>query len=575
MKLLGLAVIASLAFPAVSADLPVYPVEVRVDCKSAEAAEKAELKFLPLPEGKKVAFSCRWDDSNPRHLLMRNLLKKHGYKATFYLHDSGNKPFWEKAFPALHSDGFTVGNHTWGHRELPNLTPAGILYEILGWSIRLECRARQPVNAFVVPYGKIHSQFFPNVPQTIGSCLKRAGLLGGPDRGPDMPKLLHLPENEWFSSRIIRPGDRNTKPEKFDADVERHLAEAKGKPVHLTLGIHTLHSDADFLELEESLKKYAHCPDWWYCNENEYLAYSYMFRNAKIERKTVKGNQAVFQIMLPCPELLGSDFPLWAECGGKQFPIRHTRKIPVKIGMANLAGKCALYPDLSAKISWLTSNKIRLTLDNAGAPLENVLLSLRLPPHFPETVLYRNLDKITGKISIEWPVKPACQRRSAGKQLTALQLDFRRDGIQSRLWVVDQQEIRPETPVHPVHCSAKPFTVQDLEKIALPDAPLPSGKFHPAHHAVNQRNGVYDVRIPGRRTGKETLTAVMDFSGGTEMLLKGELPGTILLNGSKLLPQKNLLKFAAPEGKCRLLLVYPPGKRSVRQLVLIPDRKSE
>ena len=158
---------------------------------------------------------------------------------------------------------------------------------------------------------------------------------------------------------------------------------------------------------------------------------------------------------------------------------------------------------------------------------------------------------------------------------SALQLDFRRGGIQSRLWVIDQQEIRPETPVHPVHCSAKPFTVQDLEKITLPDAPLPSGKFHPAHHAVNQRNGVYDVRIPGRRTGKETLTAVMDFSGGMEMLLNGELPGTILLNGSKLLPQKNLLKFAAPEGKCRLLLVYPPGKRPVRQLVLIPDRKSE
>ena len=59
------------------------------------------------------------------------------------------------------------------------------------------------------------------------------------------------------------------------------------------------------------------------------------------------------------------------------------------------------------------------------------------------------------------------------------------------------------------------------------------------------------------------------------MVLKGELPETILLNGSKLLPQKNHLKFAASEGKCRLLLIYPPSKRMVRQLVLIPDRKSE
>ena len=81
--------------------LPRYPVEVKAECPTPEAAAAAKLKFLELPEGKKVAFSARWDDSSVRHLLMRGLMKKHGYKATFYLHDTGRKEFWEKVFPSL------------------------------------------------------------------------------------------------------------------------------------------------------------------------------------------------------------------------------------------------------------------------------------------------------------------------------------------------------------------------------------------------------------------------------------------------------------------------------------------
>ena len=218
--------------------LPGYPVEVKAECPTPEAAAAAELKFLELPEGKKVAFSARWDDSSDRHLLMRELMKKHGYKATFYLHDTGRKEFWEKVFPALIADGFTVGDHTWGHRELPQLTPRGIHYEILGWKIRLEQRSNQPVTAFVLPYGKFNSRFFQGVPELIGCSLHRAGILGGPDFSPEIHRHYGLKENEFFGSLLVRPGDLNTRPEKFDADVERHLKAAAGKPVPGFLACH-------------------------------------------------------------------------------------------------------------------------------------------------------------------------------------------------------------------------------------------------------------------------------------------------------------------------------------------------
>ena len=51
-----------------------YLVDVTVECENEEAAYSAYLKFLPLPQGKEVAFSCRWDDSSLGHAALVPLL---------------------------------------------------------------------------------------------------------------------------------------------------------------------------------------------------------------------------------------------------------------------------------------------------------------------------------------------------------------------------------------------------------------------------------------------------------------------------------------------------------------------
>lgn len=572
MKKLFFAVFLGLAglLPAVLQGVPLttYPVELKVECPSPDAAKSAELKFLDLPEGKKVAFSARWDDSSVRHLLMRDLLKKYGYKATFYLHDSGNKEFWTKVFPTLISDGFTVGNHTWGHRELPLLTPRGIHYEILGWKIRLENRSNQPVTAFVLPYGKFDSQFFPGVPKLIGCSVYRAGLLGGPDFSPEMYRHYGLKENEFFGSLLIRPGDLNTKAEKFDADVNKHLTEAAGKPVHLALGIHTRHSDADFLELGRALKKYADRPDWWYCNENEYLAYKYMFRNARVTDKKIDGCTAIFTVELPCPELLGSDTPLWAECAGKKIPIRHTRKTPVIIGETSPAGKNAKFPGVTALLTVPAPDKIRLELTNTGAELQNVLLTLRIGPDFKNDHVTQQIPRIEKSFSREWSVEPDPERQEPGIRLIAVQLDFTRGGRSERLWVTQVTRIKREEPDRLVQCSLQAFSEAEQKQLSRPETELKKETFFKADFMDNQRPGVYNVKLPRRQKPQEPLTAIMDFEGGSAMTLRGELPPTIWLNGTKVKPERRSVKLNASAGKNRLLLVYPPAKRPVRQLVL-------
>ena len=53
-------------FPIILQGVPLttYPVELKVECPTPDAAKAAELKFLELPEGKKAACSTRGDDSS-------------------------------------------------------------------------------------------------------------------------------------------------------------------------------------------------------------------------------------------------------------------------------------------------------------------------------------------------------------------------------------------------------------------------------------------------------------------------------------------------------------------------------
>ena len=95
-----------------------YVQNVDVSFRTPEEAQQAQLVPLPLPEGKILAISSRWDDTNPRHLRMAELLKKHGWKGTFYLFRL-NDTFNRQVLPALTTGGHSIGNHTISHPRLP------------------------------------------------------------------------------------------------------------------------------------------------------------------------------------------------------------------------------------------------------------------------------------------------------------------------------------------------------------------------------------------------------------------------------------------------------------------------
>ena len=546
--------------------MPAYELQVKVECASPEAAERAELKFLPLPPGKTVAFSCRWDDTNPRNLRMKRLMLKYGYKGTFYIVNP-KAVYIRDILPELCKDGCTVGNHTLSHFHLPLLTPNGVFYEMLGARIRHESLTGQTETAFVFPYGAAESAFFPEAGDVIAGCLRRTGILGGPDA--PMTRLNKRPGNEFFNTEgcNIRPGDRNTKAAKFDSDVRRSLPKA-GKTAHLTLGVHVWHSDADFVELEKALKKHAGQPEWWYCNENEFLAYAHMFRHARIVGKKRDGRTLVFTLEMPCPEYLGSTTPLWAQCDGKNIEIRHARKLPQKIAAALPTGSVPEFPDFDAKLFYPAPDRIRFEAENRGAPLRDVRLILRLPPDFVEETICCHAGDISGKYSKEWRVRPNPAGRSSGKMLTALQIDFTRGGSGGRIWVSRLAE-KPALPVAEVFASSRRFSRQELSELARPEAA--PAEFLPVPHRLNDRETT--LRLPRKIINAgDPLTLLMDFQGGRKMTLKGDLPDAMILcNGKTIEGSSGVVRFDAPAGKCRLLLRYGKARSAYLQLILAPE----
>ena len=549
-----------------SRTVPTYELQIKVECASPEAAEQAELQFLPLPPGKTVAFSCRWDDTNPRHLRMKQLMQKYGYKGTFYL-TTPTPAYIRDVLPKLCEDGCTVGNHTLTHFYPAMMTPNGVFFEMIGARILHESLTDQTETAFVFPYGNARSALYPDIENAIASCLRRTGVLGGPDGATTY--LNKLPGNEFFTPEgcMIRPGDRNTKAEKFDADVQRSLPKA-GKTAHMTLGVHVWHSDADFVELEKGLKKYAGRPDWWYCNENEFLSYAYMFRHARVIGKKRDGKTLVFTLEMPCPEYLGSTTPLWAQCDGKNIEIRHTRNLPQKIASASPTCSTPEFPGLTAKLFYPAPDRIRFELENTGAPLRDVRMILRLPPDFVEETLFCHAGDISGKFSKEWQVRPSPAWESSGKMMTALQIDFTRGGSGGRLWVSCLRE-KPAIPVAELFGSSRSFSEQELNELARPDAN--PADFLPLPHRLNDRETTF--RIPRKLRNDTSLTILMDFRGGKAMTLKGDLPETLLCNGRKIERSSDSFRFDAPAGKCRLLLRYgkPRSTQDRVQLILAPE----
>ncbi len=392
-----------------------YTQTVELTYPDTAAAAAARPAAAPLPYGKKLAVSCRWDDTNPAHLQMRALMVKHGFRGTFYLWDldrDAAKPWFDGYIGKLQEGGCAVGAHGMKHsnlRDLAGTDPDEIFRELGASRAQLEAAAGTPVNTHAFAYGAYSKKGEPEVGRLIADTYTRCGFTHDTYNGfPTSAQGLR--QSDISSEGRIQPGDRDTKAERFAEHVAKGLADAKALKTNpnLTVGVHTWQKGNDWAELEKGFAEHANRPDWWYCTNNEYGAYRYEFHHAKIEKISAAGNKAVWKITRMVPAELGSRIPLFLECGDAVSASVDGK--PAAIGQGGLL-ELGHSPDrrLPSVISYLPNPENRpefsaasrlpgvsagLRFDEAG----NALL-LKLVNHSGETL--KSLD-LTVRLPLAW-----------------------------------------------------------------------------------------------------------------------------------------------------------------------------
>ena len=297
--------------------LRMYEQEFSIVCADNAAARRVELDICPLFNNAQWAFSGRWDDDNVRHPEMKELMRKYGCKATFYLNTyPGDGPFVISKYfmttaPLLAKDGFSIGAHTLHHPNLSMVDKNQLFREIAADRVYLEYAVGKPVNSFAFPGSDFGQSKTAGVRIDIAEALIRAGFLHtvtGDFTREEIGSRSILVE----SVNLIDPGDENPDSARFDSFVKWYTGTDMLKTAcpNMTVGIHVWHKPGGLEKLGQCLERYAHNRDWWYCNQNEYAAYRYQYKAGSLGKVKVLDNVAFFRLRRPCGADMGDDVPL-------------------------------------------------------------------------------------------------------------------------------------------------------------------------------------------------------------------------------------------------------------------------
>ena len=396
---------------------------VEAEFASEAEAARAALVATELPEGKRYAFSTRWDDANPRHDLMSRTLSAIGMPSTFYVNGRPTPAFCAVISNVL-ARGSSIGSHSISHAYMSRLSSMRFFREVMESRIVLETVAQRAVTTFVLPYSSIGTRADPQCAFRAGRALANAGFLGGAERNPRQAATYGLPSERWVSSNTFSINDRDPDPAQFAAQFKAAKAriDAGNCPCgpHLTLGVHAWQSDEGMKRLADILRPEAGRADTWYCNENDYVAHRVQYLAASVTRCRVQGRRVTWRVGRPEPYVLGAAVPL--ACALSETPVKVSvdgcpaeARRALALPVPDRHGMPTRYAVRAGGIS-VEGRTVRARFANeTDAPLEDVVMTLRLPPCCATGVLTRTVGCLApgGETVQTWPIACADHARHA------------------------------------------------------------------------------------------------------------------------------------------------------------------
>lgn len=310
--LICLICLSSVLLPAQShaeMDLPrpslnTYSQSVHLQFESAEAAQAARVRLLPLPGDSRWAISCRWDDNTmERNLQVLEVMQRSGMKGTWFLNGS---PRGEIDPRALLEGGQGIGVHGWSHAYFGALSRNACLSEMLQCRAYLEAASDTPVQTAGFAYIHVYDQFEGSRAALDSTeVLFRSGINGFASLSLKWIRP-RLPAPTMLSVGVPYPGD-SSRLEKFTeayADEEQRQRDPG-----LVFGLHAW-SEVDRLdELAEVFALATKDPEVWICTVDEYVAYRHQWQQAK-PQVCVQGDSLILTIQRPHLRELGRAVPL-------------------------------------------------------------------------------------------------------------------------------------------------------------------------------------------------------------------------------------------------------------------------
>ena len=567
MKFTALTLAAVFATVSVFAENPLgfreYQQKFTLSFPSEQDAQKAELKAKPLPADYKLAYSSRWDDSEPKHLDTHEVMVRNNIKGTFFLGDlnwlngvlNKNPDYIKK----LMTGGNSIGLHTLTHPFLTAKNPYEQFREYMRDRIDLEVKSQSPVNSQVLPYCNWWAPA-PFIPLSVGWAMRATGVISSPDvMYPNRENELGYPAKSFAQSRYVAPGDRNPDLARFNREMKWALENKKALAIQpsVSMAMHSWHTAVGLVNLDCAYAMVADNPEWWYCNQNEYGAYRYEAQNTSVTKK-VDGKNVEFTVTRVEPFELGASVPLWFSVDGAKavsangaklvngsVELSHAdgRKLPDVYACADKDGKSQLsfvslvFTHPEEKV-WKAELK---TLD--GKPVEQLAFSFRFPSQWSKEVIRKDLGSQNSvSVTVAQDAKKNDLYYRYGKPYYALQADFMRDGKRYRLYA----DIREEGEKNlPVTASAAAQVYVSPEKPDLPGISMPgadpanfnlvagelrkvedvgTGVVHPgmfAGPAWKDKHALMIVEFKPVRKGRLTLVASPNAKNGEEIWLNG------------------------------------------------------
>lgn len=408
---------------------------VTAEFASAADAQKAQIAVAPLPEGRKLAFTSRWDDSNGQHVQRAEMFKRTGMVPMFFL--NGDIRYFKGIVPKLKSLGARFGNHTVNH---PFLMESGInimFNEVVENKIRIECFSDMPNTSFVIPYSWGCS-LEPRRAAMLAKILVDNGMFVS----SDWPLAeTEQPASEWMPGFTFSGNDNQPSDKTFYGGLSNAVASVEKNPdcPKITFGIHSWCKPEGLLTQEKWINDTmaAHKDDWWITDDTHYGAYRYEFWHAKTRKLGVKGNTATFEVLRHDPAFLGEVQPLTYTFGDAK-PVKISSRggyaavpaIPEKIDrMEN--GASAEFPGLSLAVK-VDEAKGMLTYAFTG-DAEIIAVVVNPAPMWSEGRILASEAKKTVKLG----TAQAVAEYREGDRLYVVGVDFVKDGARGRLYATE------------------------------------------------------------------------------------------------------------------------------------------